>query len=543
VLRSFANLSKNATSAEIQQFLNENFHHVGFELRMVSPKDWRENPKFLQKLTNPELLHFATTIHGKWRGLTRQFDLRRLCGECLASSLQLPYPFIVPGGRFREFYYWDTFWILEGLYVSEMCDTAAGMIENMFVMIEEFGFVPNGARIYYLNRSQPPLLAQMVERYAQKCLPVEKERREYFQRALPILEREYDFWSKNRSAEVKKNGRVWRINVYRAEHWIPRPESYVEDLTVASRPEFDTEMKRKMFYQNIASAAESGWDFSRRWLNSSNDLATIYTTALAPLDLNVFILGNEQSLKRMSEAIGDPDRVIKYEKMKAKRQETIDAIFKVESGGWRDFDLNSNETVQREFYISDLSPLWYIDYDMDFTRNILKQHQDIIESYAGGVPTSLTATGQQWDFPNVWAPIQYFMINLYERLSHRDSADAASYRERALGLAQRWINSTFCGFNSFGQFFEKYHGEKVGFPGGGGEYVVQEGFGWSNALTLWILDNYGDQVKVPEKCAHRLSVVTAEVPKLVDAPVPQISTTRKILLGLQVFLMFMCISL
>lgn len=515
---------------------------------MVTPRDWRDSPSVLKKLSSPELVHFATTIHGKWRGLARQFDLRRLCGECLASSLQLPYPFIVPGGRFREFYYWDTFWILEGLYVSEMCETAGGMIENMFAMVQEFGFVPNGARIYYLNRSQPPLLAQIVERYVQKCLPVEKERREYIQRALPILEREHEFWGKNRSAEVKKNGKLWRLNVYRAEHWIPRPESYVEDLAIASRPEFDTEMKRKMFYQNIASAAESGWDFSRRWLNNSNDLATIFTTSIVPLDLNVFMLGNEQSLKRLSETIGDRTRADGFAKMISGRVEAINVLFKVDGGGWRDFDLVRNEPVTRDFYISDLSPLWYIEYDLGFTKTLLSQHQTILESFLGGIPTSLNATGQQWDFPNVWAPMQYFMIVLYERLSVRDESNAAEYRNRALELAQKWINSTYCGFSSFGQFFEKYHGEKVGFPGGGGEYIVQEGFGWSNALTLWILDNYGDRMRVPEKCAHRPSVTTEGMPKLVEVAVPvmpqaPVSAGRKLLLGLQMFLMFVCASL
>jgi alpha,alpha-trehalase len=156
--------------------LTDNFHRPGFEMRIIIPKDWNSNPKFLKNI-NDNLKPFAEAIHSKWKGLTRRFDQKKLCGECQASSFKLPYPFIVPGGRFREFYYWDSYWILEGLYVSEMCSTAGGMIENMLAMIDEFGFIPNGARIYYMNRSQPPLFDLMIERYIEECININEEKK------------------------------------------------------------------------------------------------------------------------------------------------------------------------------------------------------------------------------------------------------------------------------------------------------------------------------------------------------------------------------
>ena len=67
-----------------------------------------------------------------------------------------------PGGRFAETYYWDSYWIVQGLLVCGMAETARGMVLNALHQVREHGLVPNGARVYYLNRSQPPLLSDMV---------------------------------------------------------------------------------------------------------------------------------------------------------------------------------------------------------------------------------------------------------------------------------------------------------------------------------------------------------------------------------------------
>jgi len=69
---------------------------------------------------------------------------------------------VIPGGRFRESYYWDSYWIVLGLLACDMKETARGLVQNLLDDVANFGFVPNGGRIYYLNRSQPPLLSEMV---------------------------------------------------------------------------------------------------------------------------------------------------------------------------------------------------------------------------------------------------------------------------------------------------------------------------------------------------------------------------------------------
>ena len=78
--------------------------------------------------------------------------------SCFGSELT---PTCGIGGRFREQYYWDSFWIVEGLLESELYDIVNATLHNFMDELEHIGFIPNGGRIYYLNRSQPPLFVQV----------------------------------------------------------------------------------------------------------------------------------------------------------------------------------------------------------------------------------------------------------------------------------------------------------------------------------------------------------------------------------------------
>ena len=124
---------------------------------MVIPEDWMDHPAFLEHLKHQDAREWGLDLHRRWKSLARKFNHDNLCKMCY-SSIPLPHPFMIPGGRFREMYYWDSNWIVRGLLVSGMTKSAKMMLENLAFLTEKYGFVPNGARIYYLNRSQPPFL-------------------------------------------------------------------------------------------------------------------------------------------------------------------------------------------------------------------------------------------------------------------------------------------------------------------------------------------------------------------------------------------------
>lgn len=134
-------------------------------------------------------------------------------------SLAFTSTFIVPGGRFRENYYWDTYFALEGILTGGLQTTANQTIQNYLFYLENFGFIPNGARLYYLNRSQPPLFAQMLYLYVSQTNDTS-----FLPRAMELVEVEMAWWNTNRTVNVTANGQTYSLHRYDVDNTAPRPE-------------------------------------------------------------------------------------------------------------------------------------------------------------------------------------------------------------------------------------------------------------------------------------------------------------------------------
>ncbi|EGC30247.1 hypothetical protein DICPUDRAFT_41704 [Dictyostelium purpureum] len=477
--------------AELLEFLNNNFYPAGYEVEPVTPVDWFPNPAFLDKIQDPELKRFATSVHGKWLDLTRVFNVSGLCDDCY-SSIPVTHPFVIAGSRFREFYYWDTYWIIQGLLVSNMTATAKGMLTNFRDIITEYGFIPNGGRIYYLNRSQPPLYTLMVKSYVEATSDYQ-----FLQETLPILDAEYQWFMKYRTTQINTcDGGSYTLNLYNVSTNTPRPESFYEDFTGASV--FSSDDEQKFYYSSITSGAESGWDFCSRWFSQSDNtnLTTIQTIEVVPVDLNSILYYNEKTLSMFHNYFGNTTMSTFYQKAASERATAIQSVFWDENNlQW--FDLNlETQTLNENFYISNLLPL-FVDIEEEINMNdeeidsIFKELSDVLLNFPGGIPSSLIDTNQQWDLPSAFPNLQYFVIELL--------MDTNTTVSTAIGrsLINRWVTTNYCGWNSTletegGMMFEKYNVYDVGTPGGGGEYVVQNGFGWTNGVVLHLLNKYSD---------------------------------------------------
>jgi len=172
------------------------------------------------QIADPNLKTWAQILHGLWKELGRTIseDCKRQPERY--TLIYVSHPFIIPGGRFREFYYWDSYWIQRGLLRSEMYDTTKGMIENFLEMVELMGFVPNGGRKYY-RRSQPPLLIPMMKSYFDATQDID-----FLRSSLATLEKEFKFWIKHRMVTVYHKRRKFRVARYSSDRTGPRPESY-----------------------------------------------------------------------------------------------------------------------------------------------------------------------------------------------------------------------------------------------------------------------------------------------------------------------------
>ncbi|XP_051579738.1 trehalase-like isoform X2 [Myxocyprinus asiaticus] len=489
---AFANLTsgfpnRTVSSSELMKFLKKYFEEPGKEFEMWTPTDWHSNPKILSRISDPQYRSWAEELHGLWKSLGRKIrdDVRD--HPELYSQIYTPHPIVVPGGRFRELYYWDSYWVINGLLLSEMTETARGMILNFMYLVEKYGFVPNGGRIYYARRSQPPFLPLMVESFYE--LTRDKD---FLRQVLPALEKEYSFWMQNRSHAVELSGVTHILNHYNVQAGGPRPESYSDDVELAK--DLSTDAQEKLWIE-LKTGAESGWDFSSRWYIDSKGLnnGTLHdtqTSSILPVDLNAIMCRNEHLLESFNRILGNEHQAVKYEQALSARIKAVESLlWDTEKGAWFDFSLVT-KTRHLAFYPSNLAPIWAHCYSRpgmaDQAVQYLRDSGGL--DYPNGIPTSLSESGQQWDMPNAWPPLQHMII---KGLSGLDSAHA---KELAFDLAQWWIQTNWRAYAIYEAMFEKYDVNGDGKPGGGGEYEVQLGFGWTNGVALQLLNQYGDRL-------------------------------------------------
>ncbi len=213
---------------ELRELVLAHFDPPGSDLKEHCPEDYKHDLRLgqIQERYRP----FALALHRLWPTLCRAVSSQ----YSYSTLIQREYPVIVPGDRFRESYYWDSAWAIKGLLISGMRSTAWGLVCNLLSDVDKYGFVPNGGRIYYRGRSQPPLLTEMVYDMIEDVGGNTEQASEMRKKALPMLEKEFEYWWTKKS--VVLDGR-YKMATYGERDvggspedagvvWGPRPESY-----------------------------------------------------------------------------------------------------------------------------------------------------------------------------------------------------------------------------------------------------------------------------------------------------------------------------
>ncbi|KAJ3639867.1 hypothetical protein Zmor_003199 [Zophobas morio] len=478
----------------VRRFVNTTFEPEGQEFEKWYPQDWIEDPKFLERIEDKEFREWASDLNVYWKKLGRKMKKDVEMNQQLYSIIWVPNPVIVPGGRFREFYYWDSYWIVQGLLLSEMYGTVKGMLENFLYIVKNYGHIPNGGRIYYQQRSQPPLMIPMIKSYYEFT-----NDKEFIKTNLPIMEMEFEYWLTNHNRTVTVDGVNYTLAAYGDRSKGPRPESYSEDVEAAEKLKDEEQIEN--FYSELKAAAESGWDFSSRWfvLNATNkgNLLNTKIRSIIPVDLNAMMYWNAVLLSEFHNIVGTPEKAAYYEKIAKNWLEAVTAVlWHEEVGVWLDYDM-SNSVKRDYFYPSNIAPLWtgcYKESEKDkIVRLVLKYLQNKnIMMYPGGIPTTVEHTGEQWDYPNAWPPLQHMMV-----VGLNNTGDPVAQR-LAFEIAETWVRSNYKAYKSSNTMFEKYDATNPGSRGGGGEYDIQEGFGWTNGIILEFLYKYYNKLTVDD---------------------------------------------
>ncbi|MDF2431386.1 MAG: alpha,alpha-trehalase [Mucilaginibacter sp.] len=453
------NEQKNKSDFDLKQFVTNNFIIPGAQKNIFKSD------------INKGIREHIDTL---WHVLYRRHDTV----SKYSSLVPLPNDYIVPGGRFRETYYWDSYFTMLGLRESHQYKVIQNMINNFAYLIDKFGFIPNGNRTYYLTRSQPPFFSMMLDVLAKD------EGEQVIAKYQPELLKEYAFWMSG--ANKLKPGQAYRNSVRMADgeilnrYWDesdkPREESFKKDVDAEKL----TKQKAGDFYRNIRAAAESGWDFSTRWMDTTGKLETIQTTFIIPVDLNCLLYHLELSIAKSYQLQGNAAKYNAYLTKALLRKKAILKYSWSEKNGWfMDYNWKLKHATPQQ----SLAGVFPLEFKIANTKQAASVAAGLKTKFlkAGGLVTTFKRSGQQWDSPNAWAPLQYMAI---------DGLNNYHQSGLARSIAENWIRTNLEVFNSTGKLMEKYDVVDTNVKAGGGEYPLQDGFGWTNGVLLNLLNRY-----------------------------------------------------
>ncbi|KAF8636039.1 hypothetical protein AX15_000196 [Amanita polypyramis BW_CC] len=307
---------------------------------------------------------------------------------------------------------------MEGLLESQLYDIANATLQNFMDELDTIGFIPNGGRIYYLNRSQPPLFIQMLARY----VAVTGDR-SILKRALPLAEKELAWWDSERSVQVLSpfSNQTFKMYRYNVNNTAPRPESYLTDYLSANSPSNgpslnDTE--RAALYAELASGAETGWDYSSRWFDTNSGaqgLRSLNVRSIIAVDLNSILYKDHLLLASLYDSSNRSAKNNHNNAATALRQGILDLFWDSSKLAFYDFNLRTS-TRNPIFSAGTFYPLWsgIIPTEVAGSSNaafgFFSSLNMVLNRYNGTFPATFNASGQQWDAPNAWPPHQYIIL-------------------------------------------------------------------------------------------------------------------------------------
>ncbi len=408
---------------------------------MLRDSSFSRLPNLFRKeiVLNPDEIKLARTyILQYWPKLERYHpkDDETLIG--------VPKPYLVPsyaeGHEFdyNELYYWDSYFMIQGLLDEEHKDLVIGILEDLVSIYKRFKLIPNGSRMYYVSRSQPPFLTSFIfDVY------------DTYDMGLPWL-KEYIGIAKDEYTTV----------------WMGTRKPNARQVYQGLSRYYDFN------YLNDIAETESGWDmtprFGRKALN------------YLPVDLNALLYKYEMDFARAARVFGNQKEVHEWETVAAKRKLTMDNLMWDKGKGlYYDF----NYVKERRGNVASLAtyyPMWAGMIDGRQAAKLVAALRRF-EKKGGLATTDAYALSQrvpgalpmQWAYPNGWAPLQFLVVKALQRYG---------YNEDARRIALKWMSTNLKWFKENGIFLEKYNVVDPEKPPAQGVYPSQTGFGWTNAV-------------------------------------------------------------
>lgn len=399
--------------------------------------------------------------------------------------LYLPYPYVVPGGRFNEMYGWDSYFTQVGLVRDGEMALAKNMVDNFLYQIEHYGRILNANRTYYLSRSQPPFLTQMILNVHRK-----QPDKAWLQSTIPAIEKYYRFWTEEphltRETGLSRyfdvgNGPAPEVlsgerDAEGRDHYDLVKDYYrkhdVKDYDLGQYYDKEKDQLTDLFYKGDRTMRESGFDPSNRFGPFSIDIINY-----DPVCLNSLLYLMETDTAEILGILGNVREARVWANRAQQRRQTVNRLMWDEKDGLY-YDYSFTEKKLRRYpFITTFYPLWVGIADKQQAARIVA-NLHLFEK-PGGLLTSTQVTGSQWDAPFGWAPTEMIAIEGLRRYGYNRGADRITANFLSLILKEFLQHNTIV---------EKYDVERresevsAGLKFG---YKSNEiGFGWTNAAFL-----------------------------------------------------------
>lgn len=405
-------------------------------------------PHKKQELSHADVAEAREYISGYWEKITcyHPKDTDNLIG--------LPKPYLVPSCAeghefdFLELYYWDSYFMIQGVLDEEHRGLNLGILENLVALFERFRIIPNASKLYLTSRSHPLFLSSLIwDLYTTYNLDIK-----WLGKMLKVAEEEYQIvWM----GERKPNARQVYQGLSRYYDF-----NYLHDI----------------------AETESGWDMTTRF----NRKALNYV----PVDLNALLYKYETDFARYYRLIEDTRSAAAWDVLSEHRKKTMNKLmWSSLKGLYYDY----NYTKEKRGSVSSLAtyfPMWAGMVDEKQAEQLVKALRRFENK--GGLATTDTqslnqfvpgAMPTQWAYPNGWAPLHFIVIQGLERYG---------YHEDAKRIARKWLKNNLDWFNNHNVFLEKYNVVNPDKPPVKGVYPSQTGFGWTNAIFERLCKEYID---------------------------------------------------
>lgn len=385
-----------------------------------------------------------------------------------STLIGLPRPFTVPSplGMFEEMYYWDTFFTNEGLIADGNIQLAKDNTDNILYLVEKYGFMPNGNRTWYLNRSQPPFLSLMVASVYKQTAD-----RQWLHQAYGTLEKEYRFWMETHSCPEGLN----RYSGDMAPRWLL--DEFV--VTGAARlgtdyhPEALSRDEADRIARNFVAEAESGWDFNPRFDRRCEEFC--------PVDLNSLMYSFEKNMAYFASETGLDETVSgRWEALASSRKEKMmEKMY--DSGKKQFFDYDFiNDTRSDVISAAVFYPLYTGLLDAEYAGELVKSALSSLEfKYGISVCEDKPYPYEyQWSYPNIWPPTTFIAVF---------GLDNYGFEKDARRIAGKYLRLVEKSWKQTGTIWEKYD-VNLGATSTSKEYDTPEMLGWSAATYVCLSD-------------------------------------------------------